>query len=156
MVDARTTIYGNRLGLGGVGSLVLDGQSLYSADTSTRAAAVAPVAAGTSAATFPNGGVTTFGSTAAGAYILAAPIAGITKWLVHNTGSTVSETVTTSGATIHAQFPSTVLINSSLVNVINFVASTIANTGQAVQLLGISTSKWVVLSQNSTFITFTS
>ena len=155
MVDARTTIHGNRLGLGALGNLILDGQTLFTTDSSTKATAVEAITAGTSAATFGNGGITTFGTTAAGAYILAAPTAGVRKWLVKSIGSSLTETVTTSGATIHDQYSATT-VNTTLVNTINFVGSTIFNVGQAIQLLGISTSKWVVVSKNSTVMTVTS
>lgn len=155
MTDARTTIYGLRLGLGGTGSLILDGQQLFTTDSSTKANTVEPITAGTSAATFGNGGVTTFGSTLAGAYLLAAPTAGVKKWLVKTVGSSLSETVTTSNATIYNQYSATT-VNSSLVNTINFIGSTIFNVGQAICLLGVSTTKWAVVSQNSTVMTVTS
>ncbi len=155
MVDARTSIQGNRLGLGSQGNLILDGQTVLTADGSTKATRVEAITAGTSAATFNAGGITTFGSTAAGAYLLAAPIAGVTKWLIKNVGSSLSETVTTSLATIHDQYGATT-VNSSLVNTLTFTGSTISNVGQAIQLMGISTSKWVIMSRNSTLITATS
>lgn len=156
MTDARTTIYGNRLGLGDRGELLLDSQLITDVDSSTLASFINPVTAGTSAATFPNGGVTTFGSTLAGAYLLAAPArAGITKWLIKSVGSSLTETVTTSLATIYNQYSATT-VNSSLVNTINFVGSTVFNIGQAIQLVSVSTSKWAVVSQNSTVMTVTS
>lgn len=156
MTDARTTIFGSRLGLGDRGELILDGQLLTDVDSSTQVGFINPVNAGTSAATFPNSGVTTFGSTQAGAYFLAAPArAGITKWLVKTIGSSLSETVTSSLCTFFDQYSATT-VNSSLVNTLTFTGSTIFNVGQAIQLISTSTSKWAVVSRNTSLVTATS
>lgn len=145
MTDARTTIFGNRLGLEDPGELILDGKFCTPA-----------VVAGTSAATFANDGMTTFGSTAAGAYILKAPDrANQVKWLVKNVGSSLSETVTASLATFGDDYAATT-VTSSLAAVLNFVGSTLLNTNQAVQLVATSTSRWQVLSKNSTRIAVSS
>lgn len=145
MTDARTTIHGNRLGLDEAGELILDGRYCTPAIT-----------AGTSAAAFANDGLTTFGSTAAGAYILAAPTrANQMKWLVKNVGSSLSETVTSSLATFGDDYAATT-VTSSLATVLNFVGSTLLNVNQAVQLIATSTSRWQVLSKNSTRIAVSS
>lgn len=156
MTDARTTIFGNRLGLGDRGELIVDGQLMTDVDGSTNVGFINGVAAGTSAATFPYSGVTTFGSTLAGAYLLAAPArAGITKWLVKTIGSSLSETVTASLCTFYDQYSATT-VNSSLVNTLTFTGSTIFNVGQAIQLLSTSTSKWAIVSRNTSLVTATS
>lgn len=145
MTDARTTIQGNRLGLEDPGELIVDSKYVTPA-----------VVAGTSAATFQNDGMTTFGSTLAGAYILAAPTrANQMKWLVKNIGSSLSETVTASLATFGDDYSATT-VTSSLATVLNFVGSSLLNTNQAVQLLSTSTSRWTVLSKNSTRIAVSS
>jgi hypothetical protein len=145
MTDARTTIFGNRLGLDEAGELIVD--SKY----------VTPAAnAGTSAATFPDDGLTTFGSTAAGAYVLKAPTrAGLLKWLVKTVGSSLSETVTASLCTFYDQYSATT-VNSSLVNTLTFTGSTIFNVGQSVQLLSTSTTKWAIIGRNTSLVTATS
>lgn len=94
-----------------------------------------PVAAGTTAATFPNYGVTSFGSTAAKSYRLAAPVAGQEKWLYC--------TAATTGAVQK--------IIASTSNSINFI-STVGSknimqfnkNNQIVHLIGASTVKWLV------------
>lgn len=145
MTDARTTIFGSRMGLEDPGELIVDGKYVTPA-----------IVAGTSAATFQNDGLTTFGSTLAGAYILKAPDrANQTKWLIKTVGSSLSETVTASGATFGDDYAATT-VTSSLANVLNFVGSTLLNTNQAVQLISVSTSKWTVVSKNSTRIAVSS
>ena len=156
MTDARTTIQGNRLGLGDRGELIIDGQLMTDVDSSTQVGFIDAVNAGTSAATFPNTGVTTFGTTAAGAYLLAAPArAGITKWLIKTVGSSLSETVTASLCTFYDQYSATT-VNSSLVNTLTFTGSSIFNVGQAIELISTSTSKWAVISRNTSLVTATS
>lgn len=145
MTDARTTVFGIRLGLEDPGELICDQKYVTPA-----------VVAGTSAATFQNDGMTTFGSTLAGAYVLAAPTrANQLKWLVKTVGSSLSETVTASLATFGDDYAATT-VTSSLANVLNFVGSTLLNTNQAVCLVATSTSRWTVLSKNSTRIAVSS
>lgn len=156
MTDARTTIFGSRLGLGDRGELILDGQLLTDVDSSTQIGFIEAVNAGTSAATFPNTGVTTFGSTLAGAYLLAAPArAGIKKWLVKTVGSSLSETVTASLCTFYDQYSATT-VNSSLVNTLTFTGSSIFNVGQTITLMSVSTSKWAIMARNTSLVTATS
>src|SRR4051812_4517336 len=124
MTDARTTIYGNRLGLNNAGDLLVDGK--YE---------TGGVVAGTSAATLPNDGITTFGSTLAGAYVLAAPTrAGQKKWLLKTVGSSLSETITSSLCTFFDQYSATT-VNSSLLNTLTFTGSSIFNVGQSIALV---------------------
>lgn len=145
MTDARTTIFGNRLGLEDPGELIVDGKY-----------ATPAVVVGTSAATFQNDGMTTFGSTLAGAYILKAPDrANQVKWLVKNVGSSLSETVTSSLATFGDDYAATT-VTSSLATVLNFVGSTLLNTNQAIQLISTSTTRWQVMARNSTRIAVSS
>jgi hypothetical protein len=147
MTDARTTIYGNRLGLRETGELIVDGKLVGAGGSPS---------AGTSAATFSDEGVTTFGTTLAGAYVLKAPgRAGILKWLVKTVGSSLSETVTASLCTFYDQYSATT-VNSSLVNTLTFTGSTIFNVGQAIQLLSTSTTKWAIISRNTSLVTATS
>lgn len=156
MVDAKTTIQGRRLGLGERGELIIDEQLMFDADSSTNVYPINGVAAGTSDATFPPSGVTTFGTTAAGAYVLAAPPrAGITKFLIKTVGSSLSETVTSSLCTFYDQYSATT-VNSSLLNRLTFTGSTIFNVGQSIQLLSTSTSKWAIVSRNTSLVTATS
>ncbi len=155
MAEQRVSIHGRRFGLGGHGEAFIDATQIYAKDTSTKAVSIETVTAETSAATFPNGGVTTFGSTLAGAYFLAAPFAGAKKWLVKTVGSSLSETVTASLATFYDQYSATT-VNSSLVNTLTFTGSTIFNVGQSIQLLGISTTKWAIIGRNTSLVTATS
>lgn len=145
MTDARTTIRGNRLGLNAPGELVLDGKY-----------ATPAVTAGTSAAAFANDGLTTFGSTLAGAYVLKAPErANQVKWLVKTVGSSLSETVTASLCTFYDQYSATT-VNSSLVNTLTFTGSSIFNIGQSIGLIAVSTSKWAIMHRNTSLVTATS
>lgn len=146
MTDARTTVLGARLGLGGnPGELIVDGKF-----------ELGGVVAGTSAATLQNDGITTFGSTLAGAYVLAAPTrAGQKKWLIKTVGSSLSETVTSSLCTFYDQYSATT-VNSSLVNTLTFTGSSIFNIGQSIALIAASTTKWAIVGRNTSLVTATS
>jgi hypothetical protein len=105
-----------------------------------------PTEAGSSAATFANYGLTTFGATAATACLLAAPNrAGLIKVIactVHG-ATTVSNTVTTVAAKILGG--STVVGGTS---VITFTS----NAGIA--LISASTTEWILMSQPAANIAF--
>ncbi len=103
------------------------------------------VEAGSTAAAFANNGVTEFGSTlGTTTYTIAAPVAGIYKFLNHAIGSSLAEQVYSGSSLIK-------IGENSSVNRINFTAA-----GQTAPLKGISATKWIFLGANSTLVTLSS
>lgn len=87
------------------------------------------------AANIGNSGVTQLASTSQSAYNLDAPVRGIRKSLVATTGST-SQAVSSTGAGA--------TLNSTATGSAH--TATFAGLGQALELVGLSTSKWGIVS----------
>ncbi len=94
-----------------------------------------PVSSGASVSNIPNYGVSELPSTAAGNYVLDAPVEGVRKTLY-------SVTTTSAAQTVRASTGTTVTIDNQAATQIVFNAT----VDMIVDLLGVSSTRWVVTS----------